>query len=282
MSRADRPDLGFTFVELLVAMVIGMLLLTAIYRTVVVQERAMRTQQALASTQDNTRTALEVLTTELREVSADPAASAGTDIGAIGPDSIRFRAYRKAGVVCARSTDDVEVQQVGDALAAQDSVLVFVENDPKTVDDDDWLPLYVGAVSGGTGCASWTGYTRRLLGTLGAPGTWPPTEWAGILAGAPVRAFTWLTYGLYQDAGGRYMLGRHADGAAVTMLLGPLASPDDGGLRFTYYDADGAVTSDPTQVERIVISVKAQSPTGPRLGQAYQDSLVTQLYLRNN
>ncbi len=83
---------------------------------------------------------------------------------------------------------------------------------------------------------------------------------AGIYEiGAPIRAFRRVEYGLYADAG-RWWLGRKVGAAAsYEKLIGPLLAPSSGGLVFTYRDAAGNVTADPTQVVVIDFVIRAES-----------------------
>ncbi len=77
--------------------------------------------------------------------------------------------------------------------------------------------------------------------------------------GAPFRAFQRVEYALYADAG-RWWLGRKVAGAAFyEKLIGPLLAPGSGGLVFTYRDAAGNVTADPTQVVVIDFVIRAES-----------------------
>ncbi len=274
--RDDRTRSGFTLIELLVVMVLGVVVLGAVYQTLVIQEGTFRAQKSIASAQDVSRTALDVLVGEVREVSANATDGPGGDIAVMGPDSIRFRSFRKAAVVCGKTAGAILVYEPGDSIVAGDSVLVFSEGDPWSPDDDEWVADAVSARASSTVCPDRSGYVRASLSASTAPGL------SGVRTGASVRAFEWLTYGLYQDGTGDWMLGRHASGGSVQYLVGPLAPFASGGLRLTYYDTNGAETTDPASVVRIAVSVKAASAAGRELDGQYTDSLVTQVFLRNN
>jgi hypothetical protein len=61
-----------------------------------------------------------------------------------------------------------------------------------------------------------------------------------------------------------------------------MQAPADSGLIFTYYDAAGAVTTDPTQVAEVDIVLRSES-YGPALAnQSLTDSLTMKVALRNN
>ena len=101
-----------------------------------------------------------------------------------------------------------------------------------------------------------------------------------VQVGSPLRAFRRIEYGLYPE-GGRWWLGRKVGAAAsYEKLTGPLRSAAAGGLVFTYYDAAGAVTADPTLVTAVEFILRAESYRRPQ-GQHYQvDSLATRVAIR--
>lgn len=104
-----------------------------------------------------------------------------------------------------------------------------------------------------------------------------------IEVGAPFRAFRRVEYGLYQDAGdGRWWLGRKVGAAAsYEKLTGPLLAPASGGLEFTYRDAAGNVTADPTQVAVIDFVLRAESyRVSGNARDFQQDTLATRVALR--
>ncbi len=105
---------------------------------------------------------------------------------------------------------------------------------------------------------------------------------AGSLAvGALFRAFRRVEYGLY-EYGGRWWMGRKVGAAAsYELLTGPLRSAVNGGLVFTYYDAAGAVTADPTQVAAVEFVIRAESYGVPDSKSGYQvDTLATMVAVR--
>ena len=65
-----------------------------------------------------------------------------------------------------------------------------------------------------------------------------------------------------------------------------MLSPGNGGLVFTYYDASGAVTTDPTLVSRVEFTLRSQSygqvSPGGVIGDHLEDSVTTTVHLRNN
>lgn len=281
MSRSpadSRNDAGFSLVELLIVAVLGIVLLVAIYQTIIIQERSYRAEYAITSVQENMRLGTDVLASALREVSAN--ATSG-DIRSIAADSITFREFRKIGILCDTISNGAhfDILQAGDAFSDGDSLLVFIDNNVNKQSDDEWRATYVSGMTGSSGkCTNnWAGYTMQQVQL-------PSAVLTGVRQGAPVRSFVWMTYGLYQDSSGNWMLGRHdADSTAVSMLAGPLAPPDSGGLTFTYYDKNNNVTTDPADVVRLVITLKGTHRTGPEMPNGvYMDTLTTQVFLRND
>ena len=107
----------------------------------------------------------------------------------------------------------------------------------------------------------------------------------GIRTGAPVRGFRSVQYGVY-EADGRWWLGRKESSAGMYQkLAGPLRSPANGGLVFSFRDAAGAATTDPLAVHTVEIVVRGESfgkvrgsgGIGPTVR---QDSLRTRAFLR--
>ncbi|HUF75760.1 MAG TPA: prepilin-type N-terminal cleavage/methylation domain-containing protein, partial [Longimicrobiales bacterium] len=66
MTRDRR---GFTLVELLVVVVLGSLVLMAALQVLITNQRTYAAQNAVITSQQSTRIALEVLVNELRELS---------------------------------------------------------------------------------------------------------------------------------------------------------------------------------------------------------------------
>lgn len=271
----DRRSPGFTLVELLVTVVVTAAILAAVTQAIVVQQRAYREQMGVLSARQTARTALELIGTELREISAT-----GGDIYAAEEGAITFRAFRKVGVVCARpSNNRIEVWELGDRFESGDSALVFSEGDPTTSGDDAWLPISVQQrdASGTTCGETWGSYPLTVLQMFSTLSS------AQVAPGALVRGFVPVTYGLYQ-IGGEWVIGRKEGAEPVVPLLGPVA--EVGGLAFRYFGTDGNEIAPPldaakrSSIRRIEIAVRA--PREPNAANTVIDSLVTQVALRGN
>ncbi|MBI4544079.1 MAG: hypothetical protein HY703_02660 [Gemmatimonadetes bacterium] len=271
---------GLTLVEMLIVLVLGFITLSAVTETLLVQERGYRQLGAMVTTQQTTRGALATLAAELREVSAR-----GGDLVLATPDSVTLRAYRRLGFVCNPDAPGkrMDVWQLGEPFAVGDSITVFADGDTLSSADDTWRFMKIAAVEAVACDVTWPGATPRRLRVTSLDSV----KVYAVRRGAMGRGFTRLTYGHYQ-IDGQWVLGRHGPGEAPVALLGPLASPAEGGLAFAFYDAAGAQISPGdaagrASVVRLEIKVRGAIPGASLLdGEAYVDSLVTQLYLRNN
>jgi type IV pilus assembly protein PilW len=81
---------GFTMIELLVAMVVALLALGAIYSTFLNQQKSYVVQGETAAMHQNIRAAMFYLQREIRMAGCDPTGSAGSAIITAGATSINF------------------------------------------------------------------------------------------------------------------------------------------------------------------------------------------------
>lgn len=275
MMRTQQP--GFTLVELLVVSVLTGVALMGIYQTLLTQEKTYEVASQKIKGQDNLRTAVGILESELREVgSIGGTLIGGSDIAVASPDSVVFRAPRKTAFVCKLSRSDkwVLVWNLGDPFDAQERALLFVDGDSIRHTDDRWDSTLVSNVtsSSDTDCESyWPG---RPLQTLKLDGQ----DMTGVQPGSPVRGYQWMTYGLYDFGPQGWGLGRRQGTDRPVLLVGGLQGPGVG-LQFDYFTPAGVATNDPTAIARLRITVRTD-PEGNTDVQS--ESLVSNLFLRNN
>jgi type IV pilus assembly protein PilW len=81
---------GFTMVELLVAMVVSLLALAAIYSTFLAQHRSYQVQEETSEMQQNIRAAMYYMEREIRMAGSDPFNTGNFSITAATPTSITF------------------------------------------------------------------------------------------------------------------------------------------------------------------------------------------------
>ena len=87
-----KGENGFTLAELLVAMVVGLLVMTAAYATYMTQTRAYKTNEAVTALQQNLRSAMYHLERELRMAGYNPTVSQTVNFGFtnIASDTVTF------------------------------------------------------------------------------------------------------------------------------------------------------------------------------------------------
>jgi prepilin-type N-terminal cleavage/methylation domain-containing protein len=275
---------GFTLVELIIVVVLGTLVLAAAMQVLITNQRTYTAQTAQIQSQQSTRAALDILSGELREISAQ-----GGDLVSMSSHSLKVRTMRKFGVVCGVSSSSppvLTVTKVGDWFAAQDSVFVFADNQTNISSDDDWVDAYVTAVDTTSVTCGSTIAQRLSFGGQSSKFTAPAGD--SVRSGAPVRSFVYYTYGLGTwdgktylgrsgSTGGGGLLGGGSN--AWVPLVGPLKATD--GVEFAYLDSIGNVTATATEVRQIQVTVRTWSGAVNSVGHVVADSLTGTIYTRN-
>jgi len=88
--RSNRSDGGFTLVELMIALSVGLILIGAMYGVCAMQSRSFAVQEQVAEMQQNARAAMDIMTREIRMAGHDPLKTAGAGIVTAGAHSIVF------------------------------------------------------------------------------------------------------------------------------------------------------------------------------------------------
>lgn len=278
---------GFTLVELLIALVLLGVVTAAFYRSLTTNQRVYQKQTQVIDLQQNMRAATTILPEELREIDASD-----SDIVAMAPDSITFRAHRWMAFICLAPVMPLVTNPTtmivrrdpyyGRPIATTDTVFVRYEGNDGSRKDDGWVRAHLtippAAVNCPDGKPGWL-VTASLFLT---PAQNIPSA---IMTGSPVLGYEQVTYGLYQPtAGGDWYVGfRTASGRQP--LIGPLLP---NGLRLAYYDVTGAVTAKRDSVARVDITVRAittqpvRTTTGTTTLARVVDSTRTSVAVRNN
>ena len=277
---------GFTMVEMMVVVVIGMIVLGAVGNVLVRQEEAYSRLRAVAGTQQDTRSGVDLLAAELREVSPG-----GGDLLMATRDSLTFRALREFGLICSTDKNNkrlVVAESGVNGFAAGDSVMVYVDGDTLKASDDSWQSEMVSSVSSPAACLTTLGLSLATLLpsssltqlTLQGSGL----RWDSVFPGAPVRGYEVLTYRVDTYSGERTLVRDEAGN--VSPLLGPLA--DTTGLTLRYFDGSGnelttfpLSAADRADVRRIRVEVTARRSTTSGLG-PYQGSRITDIHTRGS
>lgn len=285
-AAASRSH-GFTLIEMLFAMVVGMLVLGATYELLTGQRRLYHVQREAGDATESTRAAVALLSRELRQ-----AAPGNGDIYDMQPNAVTIRVIHGAGIACSHMDDGSErrfgLQEFTGqhSTSSEDSALVYLVN------SGSWKAFEVTNTWGLNPAA---GLPDCFWGDTSA--NWPQpqakvqvdgdsADLAAIQVGSELRLFRATEYALVQS-NNRWWLGRRLGSEPDTQIVaGPLKSPADSGLLFTYFDSDGNVTNDPASVARIGLVLRAESfaqvrggPTGLR---TVLDTASTMVFLRNS
>jgi hypothetical protein len=277
---------GFTIVELLLVLLLGTLLLGAVYDSMSRQERAYGMFNAMAATQQDTRIGMDLLSAELRELS--PGAG---DLLMATEDSLRIRALRKFGIVCITDKNNKRfgVAKIGATdFAAGDSIAIYVDGDSLKAKDDTWQTTQIQGVASMLNCASTLGLLTGILmpsselqqvTVVGAG-----LKFDSIYPGAPVRSYELLTYRVGTVSGDPWVLRVKND--TITPLFGPVAPTE--GFQLAYFDTLGTqLTSFPLSaaargsVARIRVELRARRQTGTN-NRMHTDSLISDVFVRGS
>jgi prepilin-type N-terminal cleavage/methylation domain-containing protein len=269
---------GFTIIELLVGLVVGLILLTSVVQMLIVQGRGYGKQREIIDVRETAREATALLAWDLRQ-----AGIGDSPLAAISPTSIALRSPRGIGTICGKHSSLARYglwKSGGNILATvDDSALVY------QLGRDKWTALKIAAVGapaamGVTACA-WPG--ARPPDVVVEFAVAAKTDTSYLKVGAPFRSFRRVEYAEFQ-LNSRWWLGRKV-GAATSYerLTGPLAAPSSNGLTFAYYDSLGAVTANPAAVSSVAFTLRTESYKKARVGTTvgYQlDSLTMKVGLR--
>ena len=284
VAHLCRQSRGFTLVELMIGLALLLVVGGAAGRLVVATQRVTGAQLQQAALQDAVRTGGLLLANELDVLGYDevtPAAIArfpgstlvpgsNPDLLALGRDSITYRGFRAFGFTCAASaTAEVVLRNTAAVplmavrpIAATDSVMLFVENDTASVDDDLWLSFGLAAVPDPASCPDGSPGVRLRLTIPPGLGIAAAGLAANLVVGGPVRTFEVSQIRSYLS-GGRRWLGlqaRPGTGTVIEPVLGPLSEGGAGhGLELAYLDASGAATAIANDVRGIEVGLEAVS-----------------------
>jgi hypothetical protein len=304
-------------VELMVGMVLMLAVGAVTYQLLVNTQRVTRSQGQRIGMQDNGRSGAVIIQNELREVGYDSisptalpalllrypasalAAGVNTDLRAIGPDSITYRAMRGLGFTCQvlpgtadvvvnNQPNDIRQWQAYRAITTTDSLLLYVENDPTTSADDMWVTVGLTTAPVAQNCPGGLAGIRFRIGVPAALGITAAQVLAATntYAGGPVRAFELMQVRTF-TSNGKTWLGMRARpttaGTPLEPVVGPLAGAT--GLAFRFLNANNAVTTVANNVRSVELTLLPMSDemvrtTGPT---AKIDTLTmtTRVALRN-
>ena len=269
---------GFSLIELLVALVVGLMVVTGVVQMMIAQSRGWRKQREVIDIRETAREALDLLSWDLRQ-----SAVGQSTLSAVSANSVTLRSPRGLGIVCGKHPTLPRYglwKSGGNILAtADDSALVY------QIARGKWTPLKITAVGtpaamGVTSCA-WPGARPPDMVVEFAVGN--KNDTAYIKIGAPFRNFRVVKYAEFQ-LNNRWWLGRKVGSAAgYEQLTGPLVPPASNGLAFAFYDTLGTVTATPAAVGSVALTLRTESFKNSGNGSTFgyqHDSLTTRVTLR--
>lgn len=235
---------------------------------------------------------------ELRQLGIDSLHNYA-DLLAVGPDSVRYRAWRGTGIICSitgtgpytvnlyngtgtGASAGLGVPFFGRTPVASDSLEVFIEGpDATAASDDKWGKARLSAAAP---TSSTCGTIPSLQMTITADVPLGTAIAAGqVGAGTPVRSFELMRMKLGTVSGKKYLVANAYSISNVEQpVLGPLAA---NGLVFTYLDSTGTATNAINDIRAVRFTVVGTTDrqirlTGGALGNAV-DTLTTTVALRN-
>ena len=245
---------GFTIAEMVLCMVVAGALMTGFYGVMTKQGRGYSRMVVSTDADESARSAAAILAWELRQA----AIGGNTLVGTLDAQSVTLRSVQGVGIVCAKSASDPRYaiwKNGGDIQATTDDTAMVYAHMARA-----WRKLKISAVGtpadySMTSCA-WSG--GRAPDLVVEVSGFSAADTAGIVVGSPFRAFRQVQYGVFQS-NGRYWLGRKLSpsSGSYQILTGPLRGST--GVRFAYYNSSGAVTTTPSQVATVKITVLTES-----------------------
>jgi hypothetical protein len=282
--------------SLVIVAIVGLALARVIQRML----NSTTAQVEIAAATTNARSAVVAIPQELREIGYDTVPLAGrvvSDLEAIAPHRLTFRAMRGTGITCGTPTL-TEFRILRPVLGLReplstDGFRLFVESDPNYALDDQWVPLDVSAIDYHSTCGSDSAIAITLRGPpLVDPASATPMAISPFFVGAPLRWFERVEYGPAVDPrNGLAYVGVRSLSLGepeLTPLIGPIA--DTSAFNLIYYGAQGSVlnpaTVNPVEIRSIDVGITAAtghpvSLAGGTLRKIYRVPAGTRVALRN-
>jgi hypothetical protein len=267
---------GISLLEILVALVLSAGLSVLILDVVARAAARLRDRSERMGLAQTLRVAGEVLRGGLEDLGSD--STAGTDLASFGPDRIRYRATRLAGVVCDTAASRLVIRISGGLGASRrlprpgrDSALVL-ELDPA----HRWHPAAVGSVASPAACP-FGGSGISLVVSLDS------AQRSGVGPGSIVRIFETIEARRYASGGVQWLgIQSVSAGEPVQPLAGPLTAT---GLTVGPESAPGVPASLPANAEAVRLRIQGTTTRELGVGMARTavatDSLPAYVFFRN-
>src|SRR5687768_11014852 len=292
-----RP--GITLIELVVALTLFSVVAAIMLTMLRGQQRFHAGSLEIIDTRRSVQQATALLYGELR-------AASSADLYSISDSAIAFRTTIAASHLCGldstrasitvpstRTTRAAPLSMFRALPRAGDSLLVFDSGEAPEPDDDRWHPHVLVADAASAVCQTRPhGLASNAIEASGIAFQVAPPLAGSIVIGVPLRFFRPASYSLYRGTGAAWMLGYSTCAAGTCTARQPLSGPylpfasgGEGGVAFSYFDAQGAPTGDRSRVARVDVIARARSVStldvGHVRGRRYQDSLALTIALRN-
>ena len=268
---------GVSLLEMLMALLLSAGMAVLILNTVARAAARLRDRSERMGVAQTLRIAGEVLRAGLEDIGADSAA--GPDLSGVGPDRIRYRATRVAGVVCDTTAARVVIRISGGLGAARrmpqpgrDSALVLELDSAHR-----WHPAAVTAVSFPAPCP-FGGSGVSIAVTLDS------AQRSRVGLGSVARIFETMEARRYASGGADWLgLQSISAGEPVQPLAGPLIPTT--GLALGPEDAAGAPAAIPASADAVRLRIRAVTNRELGIGLARSapatDSLPGYVFFRN-
>lgn len=264
---------GFTLVEMILATVITVITIGAVFHALFLTQRGARRQGEQLRVQSGARAALLAVLSELRELSTlESGAAAENDLLSVAAHGLTYRAMRGSGLTCQPSSaNQLRISQstfsgFRDPQPGRDSILLYL--DSVAVGKPGWVPAGLAAVSTASRCPD---NLPAITLTVA-----PVAALAGKPAGIPVRTYELMELRSYSSEGHFWLGARSISaGEAIQPLFGPLT--DAAGFELTYLSKAGTPTTNPSAVRSIGVTLRATS----ELSAEAEEQLTAEVALRN-
>lgn len=219
-----RRASGHTMIELAVAMVVMGVVGAAIVRLIISESRGFQAQDSAQEARKVARSAVNLLTSELRMVEVTGGVSAAS------PTSITFRVPYAIGIVCNNTT--ISTMPVDSLMFAQATFSGYAWRDT--------LGVYTYVAGGSAGAGSAANCTGQSITTLtgGKVVSLSIPLPADAIVGNPVMLYSTITYSFGNSAllPGRMGLFRQVAGGVTSTAAEEIAAPfDSTTTRFKFF-----------------------------------------------
>ncbi len=297
--------------ELLVSLVVGGIVVTAITTTLVRQQRFYGAASEILDVRAQLRDAGDVLASDIRG-----AAVASYGLPFIADSAIEMFTTIGTAVLC--SAPSGAVLALAPSVLANGNTLTSLLATPDTADlaavysipagntdSARWETRKIVAFASrslATTCPSSTGFTTVADAAAGVTGyqvTLSSPPGPSVNKGAPIRFLRRARYSIYRSSDGKWYLGYRrcsASGMSACSAIQPVSGPyrafgprgSESGLSFRYYDSNGAeIAAGSSVIDVARVDIVVRGAASRRIGltgdtqQAFADSAVVTVSPRN-